>query len=345
MSRRNASVEEPTVGIVVPKRGSAAQPPAVDDLGAFGRRVENLGYESVWTSEGWGTDSFVDLTAVASHTDRVRVGTAVVNVFSRTPAGLAMAAASLNRVSEGRAVLGLGAGHPKLVETLHDVPYERPLRRMHETVALVRALCGPEDDVRFDGELFETSGFPGLDADVPIYSAALGESNRRVTGRFSDGWLPYHVPYSRLADAFEVVADAARDADRDPDAFAVNPFVPAAVSEDADAARDVIRENLAGYVGKFTDDSYKNVVHATYPMETDRIAERWRAGDEEGAAAAVTAEMVDDFGVAGTPTEARERLRAIASNPVVDVPLVVVPHGAYDAVGDDTVRELAPERL
>jgi alkanesulfonate monooxygenase SsuD/methylene tetrahydromethanopterin reductase-like flavin-dependent oxidoreductase (luciferase family) len=335
----------PTVGLVIPKRGAVAQPPAVSDLGAFGRLAEDLGYESVWTSEGWGSDSFVDLTAVARHTDRVRLGTAIVNVFSRTPAGLAMAAASLDRVSGGRAVLGLGAGHPALVEDLHDVPYERPLGRMRETLELVRAFLGPDEEVRYDGRVFEVSGFPGLDADVPIYGAALGETNRRIAGRFSDGWLPYHVPYSRLADAFEAVADAARGAGRDPDDLVVNPFVPAAVSDDAAAARDVIRENLAGYVGKFTDDSYKNVVHAAYPEETERIAERWRAGDEAGAAAAVTGEMVDDFGVAGTPSEARDRLRRLAETPVVDVPLVVVPHGAYDAVGEETVRELAPERL
>lgn len=345
MSGREASDETPTIGVVIPKRDSTAQPPAVDDLGTFGHRVETLGYESVWTSEGWGSDSFVDLTTVARHTERVRLGTAVVNVFSRTPAVLAMAAASLNRTSKGRAVLGLGAGHPKLVEELHDIPYERPMRRMHESITLVRALCASTDDVQYDGEIFEVAGFPGLDADVPIYSAALGEVNRRVTGRFSDGWLPYHVPLSRLSDAFDVVADAARDAGRNPDDLSVNPFVPAAVSEDADVARDVIRENLASYVGKFTDDSYKNAVHEAYPEEAECIAERWRVGDEEGALDAVTPEMVSDFGVAGTPTEARERLRALASNPVVDVPLVVVPHGAYDAVGDDTVQELAPNWL
>lgn len=337
-------MSDPTVGVVIPKRGDVAQPPAVEDLGAFGSLVEDLGYESVWTSEGWGSDSFVDLTTVARHTERVRLGTSVVNVFTRTPAGLAMAVDSLDRVSDGRAVLGLGAGHPKLVEGLHDIPYERPLRRMHETITLVRALLG-DDEVEYDGQLFDVSGFPGLDADVPIYSAALGEQNRRVTGRFSDGWLPYHVPFSRLAGAFEAVADAARDAGRDPDDLVVNPFVPAAVSDDAEEAQDVIRENLAGYVGKFTDDSYKNVVHDAYPEETDRIADRWRSGDEAGAIAAVTDEMVDDFGVAGTPDEARARLRELAGESGVDVPLVVVPHGAYDAVGEQTVRALAPESL
>lgn len=345
MSRGAPHDGDRAVGIVLPKRSGVAQSPAVDDLGRFGRWVESLGYESVWTSEGWGTDSFVDLTVVARHTDRVRVGTAVVNVFSRTPAGLAMAAASLDRVSDGRAVLGLGAGHPTLVEDLHDVAYERPLRRLHESIELIRALFGTDADVEYEGELFETSGFPGLDADVPIYSAALGESNRRLAGRFSDGWLPYHVPYSRLEDAFETVADAAEDAGREPASLTVNPFVPAAVSEDADAARNVIRENLAGYVGKFTDESYRNAVQKAYPAESDRIAERWRAGDEAAAVAAVTDEMVDDFGVAGTPETARERLRAFASNPVVDVPLVVVPHGAYDAVGEETVEALAPARL
>ncbi|WP_411968920.1 LLM class flavin-dependent oxidoreductase [Haloferax sp. YSSS75] len=335
-------MSEPAIGVVIPKVGGLAQPPAVDDLGAFGQWVEELGYESVWTSEGWGSDSFVDLTAIARHTDRVRVGTAVVNVFTRTPAGLAMAIASLDREADGRAVLGLGAGHPKLVENLHDITYERPLRRMHETIELVRALLGSDEDVSYEGQLFEATDFPGLDRDVPIYSAALGETNRRVTGLFSDGWLPYHVPFSQLETAFETVATAAEEAGRDVDDLVVNPFVPAAVSDDSTAARDVIRENLAGYIGAFTDDSYKNVVHAAYPDETEAIADQWRSGDESAAAAAVTDEMVDDFGVAGTAEEARARLDEIANNPVVDVPLVVVPHGTYDAVGEATIRALAP---
>jgi alkanesulfonate monooxygenase SsuD/methylene tetrahydromethanopterin reductase-like flavin-dependent oxidoreductase (luciferase family) len=301
-----------------------------------------LGYESVWTSEGWGSDSFVDLAAVARHTDDVRLGTAVVNVFTRTPAGLAMAAATLARVSAGRAVLGLGAGHPGLVGGLHDLRFERPLRRMHETITLVRKLLGDATEVTYDGQLFNVAGFPGLDVEVPIYTGALGEQNRRVTGRFSDGWVPYHVPFSELAEAYETVTDAAADSGRQPEHLVVNPFVPAAVSEDPDRARAIIKENLAGYIGKFTDDSYRNIVHETYPRETDRISNRWRAGDESGAITAVSEEMVADFGVAGTPEQARAQLRDIATSRVVDVPLVVVPHGAYDEVGELTIRALAP---
>jgi 5,10-methylenetetrahydromethanopterin reductase len=342
---REAGMSEHAVGVLLPKRAEPPRPPIVD-VGEFGELVEGLGYESVWTSEGWGSDAFVELAAIAQHTERVRLGTAIANIFTRTPAGLAMAAASLARVSDGRAVLGLGAGHPGLVEDLHDLPYERPIGRMYETVSLVKAfLQGEDETVEYSRKVFEVSGFPPLGVDVPVYTAALGETNRRICGRVSDGWIPYNIPLSDIGAAFETVAEAAREYGRDPDAIAVTPYVAAAVSDDGEAACRVVRENVASYVGGFTDESYRNAVATRFPAETDAIADAWRAGDEAAAAAAVTDEMVDELGIAGIPEEARERLRTLCAQPVVDVPLVAVPHAASPELADRTVRELAPEKL
>ncbi|SDM55720.1 Flavin-dependent oxidoreductase, luciferase family (includes alkanesulfonate monooxygenase SsuD and methylene tetrahydromethanopterin reductase) [Halogranum gelatinilyticum] len=309
----------------------------------FARELESLGYGRVWTGELWGTDAFLSLSHVAHHTDDIDLGTAIVNVFSRSPATLAAAAATLNATTGRDVVLGVGASTPKAVEDLHGVDYDRPVRRIHETVELVKAYTSKSDErVDYDGELFDVADFPPLDADIPVYVAALGPASRRATGRVADGWLPHNVPFPRLAEAFEVVADAAREAGRDPDDIAVAPYVPSAVSDDADEARRAVKGHLAYYVG--SGEGYRKAVAQSFPDAAEAVAEAWRAGDREDARAAVTDEMVDALGVAGTPEDAREQFRAVAALDAVDDPIVVVPAQADEAMTMRTVRELSPER-
>ena len=190
-------------------------PETADAGGAeFAVRAEGRGYESVWQGELWGENSFAEMAAVAERTSDVRIGTGIVNVFSRSPAVLAMGANSLDRLSDGRFVLGVGVSTPKAIEDLHGMSFEQPIRRTHEAVELVRLFTSDADSVDYDGKVFDVADFPGLSADVPVYNAALGPANRRVTARLCDGWLPNMVPYSELESAFEYVAEHAREADR-----------------------------------------------------------------------------------------------------------------------------------
>ncbi|WP_129112887.1 LLM class flavin-dependent oxidoreductase [Halegenticoccus tardaugens] len=303
-------------------------------------RAEELGYDALWLGELWGADAFVQLAAIAARVDEAALGTAIVNVYSRSPATLAAAAATLDSVADGPVRLGLGASTPKAIEDLHGSEYDRPVRRIHETAELVRAFTRGEGRVEYDGELFSVADFPPLDAEVPIYVAALGPAARRMTGRVADGWIPHNVPFSALGDAFETVANAAREAGRDPDGIAVAPYVPAAVSDDPEEARAAVRGHLAYYVG--SGEGYRRAVAEAFPDEADRVAEAWRAGDRAAAKAAVTAEMVDALGVAGTPDGARERFSEIAALDAVDEPIVVVPMQAED-LRERTVETLAPE--
>lgn len=330
------------VGLVLPQTAAMPRVPAVDDVGEFGRTIEALGYESVWMNESWGSDAFLELAAVARATDELRLGTSIVNVYTRTPATLAMAAATLARLSDDRFVLGLGAGHPGLVEDLHNVPWERPIKRMAETIPLVKRMLGAGPELAFESDLFDVSGFESLDANVPIYSAALGPANRRVTGRVSDGWIPYQVPFDRLEASFETIADAAREANRDPADIAVVPYVAAVVSDDRSVARDALRANIAGYVGGFSDDSYKNAVGEGFAEEADRIADAWRRGDERAAERCVTDEMLDALGIAGTAVEARDKLRSLRERPFVDRVLVAIPHAVDRETAHRTYHVLAP---
>lgn len=295
-------------------------------------RAEALGYASVWVGELWGEDPFVTLGRLAGATDRVALGTAIANVYARTPAALALAAATLDAVSDGRARLGLGASTARVIEGLHGLAYDRPVRRTHETAAIVRRILGGADPVSYDGQLLTVDAVPPLDASVPLYNAALGAANRRVTGRLFDGWLPHNVPLSGLDEAFEVVAEAAEAADRDPAAIRVAPYVPTAVADDDGTARAVLREHIAYYVG--SGAGYRRTVESSFPEATPTVADRWADGDRSGAREAVTEAMVDDLGIAGTPETARERFQALADRPLVDE-AIVVPAGRPDA---DRVR-------
>ena len=176
--------------------------PAIDDVAQtnLAVRAEELGYESVWLGELWGTSSPVHLAEIAGNTETITLGTAILNVFSRTPATLAMTANSLDHVSDGRFVLGVGTSTQKAIEDLHGMGFERPVRRAHEAIELTKRVLGQAagtDDspgsnnrVAYDGEVFHVADFPSLDTDVPIYHAALGQANRRVVARLCDGWIP-----------------------------------------------------------------------------------------------------------------------------------------------------------
>jgi 5,10-methylenetetrahydromethanopterin reductase len=309
------------------------------DVAAFAERAESLGYDSVWTNELWTRDAFVALTRAAELTDDVRLGTAIVNIYGRSPATLAQAAATLDRVSGGRAVLGLGTSTRKTVEDLHGVDFERPARRLHETTELVTEFLRGAGRVDYDGELFDVADFPALGADVPVYAAALGPANRRATGRTADGWLPHNIPLDTLGEAFETIARTARERDRDPGEIATAPYVPAAVSDDPAEARAAIRGHAAYYVGN--GEGYRRAVAERFPEEADAVTEAWRGGEREAAREAVTDEMVDALGVAGTPEEARERFEELCAMDVVDRPLVAIPQDA-PGVLDATIEALAP---
>jgi alkanesulfonate monooxygenase SsuD/methylene tetrahydromethanopterin reductase-like flavin-dependent oxidoreductase (luciferase family) len=326
-------------GLLLPQLGSDPAETAV--------RAEELGYESVWLGELWMQASPVKLTEIAVETETVTLGSAILNVFSRTPAVLAMTAATLERVSEGRFVLGVGTSTKKAVEDLHGMAWDdpNPVRRAHETIELTKAFLGSSGRVKYDGQVFEVADFPALGADIPVYHAALGKANRRVVARLCDGWIPHMVPFPDIQDQFEYVEEHADEADRDPDDIVVAPYVPSAVAEDPSEARGEIRSHVAYYVGN--GKGYERAVAQRFPEEASEVAAYWRGDgverDREAAAAAVTDEMVAALGVAGTPAAAREQFREIESIEAVHRPMVSIPQSASPALAERTMAELAPD--
>lgn len=308
--------------------------------GAFARRAEELGYDSVWVSEAWGENAIAVLAEMAAETTSVRLGSAIVNVFSRTPALLAMSAASLDRVSDGRSILGLGTSHRRIVEDLHGVRFTDPLERLEETVELVRRFAGTDEQVSYAGEVFDVVGYPPLSTDIRIYNAALGPNNRRFTGRACDGWIPNQLPLTRIDEYHDAVADGAREVGRDPDEIEVMPWVPVAVNDDEAAARRLLRETIAFYVGSFP--FYRRAVGERFPDEAAAISDAWEQGGREEAAGRVTDDLVDAMGIAGDAADAREALVERTANTVIDSPIVSFPPFADADVVGATIEALSP---
>jgi alkanesulfonate monooxygenase SsuD/methylene tetrahydromethanopterin reductase-like flavin-dependent oxidoreductase (luciferase family) len=336
-------MSDPTIGLKLPTTGGSPDGPVNMTAGEWGARAEELGYDSIWGSEAWGSNIYLELADVAVHTDDLRLCTAIVNTYSRTPPVHAMAGATLQRLSGGRAVIGIGPSHAPVVERLHGVPYERPVRRTHEAIELIKALTGGGDDVNYDGQVFSSEGFAPFDEEVPVYNAALGEANRRATGRVADGWLPYIFPVSSMDDAFETIADTARERGRDPADLEVTPQILAAVDDDPAVAKDYVRDYVAGYVGGLPN--YRNAIADEYADEAEAIGTAWDDGGREAAMAAIPDELLFEVAVAGTEADVQDQFRDILETDIVDCPIVYVPRDVPAAERDRTIEALSPSAL
>lgn len=315
-----------------------------DDLELV-RRAEALGYESVWAAEGQGKSAFGKLERWAAHTDRIGLATGIVNVFSRTPAAIAQAAATLDAHSGGRAILGLGVAHPGVVEGFHGAEFERPLPRMAEYIELIRRYLRGDPE-GFDGEFFSPSrtafweAFEPERAAIPIYNGALGPGNVRLTGQYADGWLPNLYPESQFAEARNWLATGAARAERDPSEIDVAMYVLTAVHEDPERAKRAAAEHVAYYLRDIPGYYDRAAEQAGFEddVEAARAAPTTEAGAER-----ISDELLDRLAVVGTPETARAQLDELRAAGV-DLPIVRAPSGSDRESVDRTLAAFAPTR-
>lgn len=287
----------------------------------FARLAEDVGFDALWKGETSSVNAFMTLAAVAAETNEITLGTGIANVYSRSPALLGMSGATLDQMSDGRAALGLGVSSKPIVEMWHGQPFDRPLRRMRETIEIVRQVV-EGGRLEYDGDIFDVGPYTvGLsaDGDVPIYNAAMGETNRRLTGEFADGWLPILVPRSRMATFVEEIETAADDAGRDRPVMA--PWILCSIHEDPDVAHEHAKRHLAQEMGM----GYNALASQFgFGEPADAAHEAFRAGDREAAADAISDEMVAEFAIHGTPEEAVAEFEAVVDDGV-DHPVVWPP--------------------
>ncbi|ELY62945.1 LLM class flavin-dependent oxidoreductase [Natrinema versiforme] len=313
-----------------------------DDLELV-RTAEELGFESVWAAEGQGKTAFGKLERWATATDEIGLATGIVNPFSRTPAATAQAIATLDAHSDGRAILGLGVAHPGVVEGFHGVDFDRPLARLAEYVELVRRyLAG--DPGAFDGDFFapdRTAFWDAFDparSEIPIYNAALGPGNVRLTGELADGWLPNLYPEARFETALEWLETGADRAGRAVDDIDVAMYVLVSVADDPDQARAAAAEHVATYFRDIPGYYDRVAAEAGFEPMIDSIR---AAPTTEAAAAAVEDEFLDHVAVVGDEAAVRERLAALR-DAGVDLPIVRAPIGGDRAADERLLRATRP---
>jgi F420-dependent oxidoreductase-like protein len=312
------------LGLVVGYWPSSGPPP---DAAAQIATAEELGFDSMWTAEAYGSDCFTPLAWWGSATRRVKLGTGIAQISARTPASTAMTAITLDHLSGGRLVLGLGVSGPQVVEGWYGQPYARPLARMREYVEIVRRVIARDGPVEYVGEHYQVplEGGTGLGKplrsivrplrrDIPIYLGAEGPKNVALAAEIGDGWLPMF--FSPKADGFyrQALAEgfARPGARRRPDDFEVACVVPVIPGDDVEACADLLRPHLALYVGGMGPrdrNFHKDVfVRLGYEAACEKIQDAYLDGGKAEAAAAVPTAMVEDVYLIGPPAKIRDDL-------------------------------------
>ena len=304
---------------------SSGPPAGVTDAIAL---CEELGFDSIWTAEAYGSDCLTPLAWWGASTSTVKLGTNVLQLSARTPAATAMAAMTLDHLSNGRFVLGLGASGPQVVEGWYGVPYPMPLARTREYVEIVRRILKRDVPVTFDGEHYPLP-YPGgtglgkplkstvhpLREDIPILLGAEGPKNVALTAEIADGWLPMF--FSPKTDAYyrECLAEgfARPGARRTIDDFEIPAFVAVIPHDNVEEAADFMRPSLALYIGGMGAKSMN--FHAQlfsrmgYEAEVEQIQQLYLDGKKAEAIAAVPTRLVEDVALIGSPAKIKDELQ------------------------------------
>lgn len=314
-----------------------------DDEGRrFAVEAERLGVDSVWAPEAWGYDAFTPLAYVAALTSRVRLVTGIAQLGARSPAMLAMSAMSMQRLSRGRFVLGLGVSGPQVVEGWHGVPFDKPVRRTRETIDIVRMICRGER-LAYDGASYRLP-LPGGEGksirsmeppvDVPIYLAALGPANLALTGAAADGWIGNSCMPANADVLIGPIREAAVAAGRSADDVELTVAVSLEFSDDVEA---VARKHAGGYAFTFgaMGSAKTNFYRAAFARQgygdaIARVHRLWTAGDREAAGAAVPLEIGLRTNLVGDDATILEQLAGYAAAGVRTLRVSVVGESATD---------------
>ena len=284
--------------------------------------AETLGFDSAWTAEAWGSDAFTPLTWIGANTKKIKLGTSIVQISGRTPTSTAMHALTLDHLTKGRVILGLGVSGPQVVEGWYGRPFDKPLARTREYVDIIRQVLRREQPVKNDGPHYPIPYFGEgawgmgkplksithpLRADLPIYLGAEGPKNVALAAEICDGWIP--LWYAPMRE--EVYADSLVHAKPD---FDIVVPVTINVTDDLNAAYDAMRPALGFYIGGMgaKDRNFHKELMGRmgYPAEAQKIQDLFFEGKRGEAIAAVPNAFIDDIALVGSKERIRDRLAA-----------------------------------
>ncbi len=291
--------------------------------------AEKLGFNSIWTAEAYGSDALTPLSWWGAHTEKVQLGTAIMQMAARTPAATAMAAISLDHLSNGRFICGLGASGPQVVEGWYGEEYPRPLARTREYVEILRAIWARDEPVEFHGDFFDMPVNGGAELgkplkstvhplrnDIPIYLAAEGPKNVALSAEIADGWLPLF--FSPKEDGwYREQLQKGFDASGDPDKkerFGVTATVMLVPGDDAEECANMIRPFLALYAGgmgaKGANFHFEVFERMGWGEVAETVQRLYLGGRKDDAAAAIPLAMVEDVALVGPTDKIKDELAA-----------------------------------
>lgn len=290
---------------------------------AITQEAEKLGYSSVWVAEAYGSDAVTVLTWLGTQTKTIGLGTGILQMFARTPGMTAMTAATLDTLTEGRLLLGLGLSGPQVVEGWYGQKYDRPLERTREYVDLVRKILRREV-IDHQGEVYQlplpdSQGKPlkliirPLRESIPIYLAAIGPKNVALAGEIADGWLPAFFSPDHMDEFMPALEEGATRAGRTVEDIDIAPNCAVAIGDDLQTCYDWVRPAYGLYLGGMGSkkQNFYNALATRYGFgeEAQRVQELYLSGDKFGAYSAVPEELIDATALMGPAERVAERMK------------------------------------
>jgi len=308
--------------------------------------ADEAGIDTIWIPEAWGYDQVPILTEIALRTKRLKIGTGIMNCFSRSPGLVAMTAATLDDVSEGRFVLGLGTSGQNVVEGFHGIPFVKPLPRLREYVEIVRLLVAGERLAKHKGEVYPSLRPFKLEMTpprkrIPIYIASLARKSVRMAGEIADGWMPTFWPVHLYKEGIGWLQEGAAVSGRDPKELDVAPFITTFVNDDVETARTLARWPVGFYIGGMGKFYAQLLARAGYGPEVDRVKKLYDEGRRDEAFAAVDDKILDAtcaYGPLGTVKAKLDEFRAVG----VTTPIVSYPVGADEKTVEKFIQGIVP---
>jgi len=280
------------------------------------RLADDAGVDTVWVAEAWGRDCFTILALLARETTRIKLGTGIVNTYSRTPAALAQHFATLDELSGGRMVIGLGTSGHRVIEHWHGVPFQPSLTRLREYVDIIRMILAGEP-LKYHGKVFRLERgfrlrFQPVRASIPIFIASLTPRSVLQTAHMADGWMPVMIPLERLKGEVTAFRQLVRDAGRDPQSVMVRSPGSVTVTADVQKAREEGKGHLAFYITNMGDFYREQLIRLGYEDTVQTVRQAWDEGGRGTGTAAVPDALVDSLFFAGSVEACLERLDAQA---------------------------------
>src|SRR5215813_8990434 len=276
------------------------------------RLADEAGVDTAWVAEAWGRDCFTILALLARETRRIHLGTGIVNTYSRTPAALAQHFATLDELSGGRMIIGLGTSGYRVIEHWHGVPFQPSLTRLREYVEIIRMILAGEP-LKYQGKVFHLERgfrlrFPPVRSSIPIFIASLTPKSVAQTAALADGWMPVMIPLERLAQEVTAFRKLVRDAGREPQSVIVRSPGAVTVTRDIDQAREESKAHLAFYITNMGDFYREQLIRLGYEEAVNTVRKAWDEGGRTSGTAAVPQALVESLFFAGPVEACIERL-------------------------------------